>query len=85
MFTHLRLAGVLSEIAGLVIGQFDHPDAEEQVRVAACLQREAERAGVPCVSGAPIGHFVEQIVVPQGAPAELDADGGSLTVLKDIR
>jgi muramoyltetrapeptide carboxypeptidase len=78
MFTHLRLAGVLSQIAGLVIGQFDHPDAEEQARVAACLQREAERTGVPCVSGAPIGHFVEQIVVPQGAPAELDAGEGKL-------
>jgi muramoyltetrapeptide carboxypeptidase len=81
MFTHLRLAGVLSQIAGLVIGQFDHTDAEEQTRVAACLQREAERTGVPCVSGAPIGHFVEQIVVPQGAQAELDAGEGKLSLI----
>lgn len=78
MFTHLRLAGILPQIAGLVLGQFDHTDAEERVRIAACLQREAERAGVPCVSGAPIGHMVEQIMAPQGAMAELDAGEGQL-------
>jgi muramoyltetrapeptide carboxypeptidase len=78
MFTHLRLAGILSQICGLVIGQFDHDDPAEQARITACLQREAERIGVPCVSGAPIGHFPEQIIVPQGAQAELDADDRKL-------
>jgi muramoyltetrapeptide carboxypeptidase len=73
MFTHLRLAGILPQIRGLVLGQFDHPDAAEQARIAACLQREGERLGIPCVSGAPIGHFAGQIIVPQGALAELDA------------
>jgi muramoyltetrapeptide carboxypeptidase len=79
MFTHLRLAGILPQIGGLVLGRFDHPDAQEQARVTACLQREAERIGVPCVSGAPIGHFPEQILVPQGVQAELDADAGTLS------
>jgi muramoyltetrapeptide carboxypeptidase len=80
MFTHLRLAGILSQISGLVLGQFDHADPAEQARITACLQREAERIGMPCVSGAPIGHFSEQIIVPQGAQAELDADAGSLAI-----
>jgi len=80
MFTHLRLAGILSQIGGLVLGQFDHADAEEQARITACLQREAKRIGVPCVSGAPIGHFSEQIIVPQGAQADLDAGEGSLAI-----
>jgi muramoyltetrapeptide carboxypeptidase len=79
MFTHLRLAGVLSQIRGLILGQFDHPDANEQTRIDACLQREAERIGVPAVSGAPIGHFVGQIIVPQGVDAELDATAGRLS------
>jgi len=78
MFTHLRLAGVLEQIGGLVLGRFDHTDTEEQGRIAACLQREAGRVGVPCVSGAPIGHFAEQIIVPQGVQAELDAAEGKL-------
>jgi muramoyltetrapeptide carboxypeptidase len=79
MFTHLRLAEILAQIAGLVIGQFDHTDAEEQLRIDECLQRESVRIGVPCVSGAPIGHFAEQIMVPQGVEAELDAGEGKLT------
>lgn len=78
MFTHLRLAGILSQIDALVLGQFDHPDAQEQARIAACLEREAKHIGVPCVSGAPIGHFPGQIIVPQGAQAELDAGEGRL-------
>jgi muramoyltetrapeptide carboxypeptidase len=81
MFTHLRLAGMLSQIGGLVIGQFDHIDPTEQARIATCLQREAGRIGVPCVSGAPIGHFAGQIIVPQGAQAELDAGEGKLLLV----
>jgi muramoyltetrapeptide carboxypeptidase len=80
MFTHLRLAGILSQVGGLVIGQFDHADSEEQSRIGDCLQREAARIGVPCVSGASIGHFPEQIIVPQGAQAELDAGEGMLKI-----
>ena len=80
MFTHLRLAGVLSQIRGLVLGQFDHTDPAEQVRITDCLQREATRIGVPCVSGAPIGHFAGQIIVPQGAQAELEAGEGKLSL-----
>jgi len=80
MFTHLRLAGVLEQIGGLVLGQFDYDaDKKEQVRIAACLEREATQLGVPCVSGAPIGHFPGQVIVPQGVAAELDARAGRLT------
>jgi len=80
MFTHLRLAGILSQIGGLVLGQFDHADPNEQSRITDCLQHEARRIGVPCVSGAPIGHFPEQIIVPQGVQAELDAGEGKLSL-----
>ena len=80
MFTHLRLAGVLAQIGGLVLGQFDHSEVEEQRRIAECLQREAERIGVPCLSGAPIGHFAEQIMIPQGVEATLDVEEGVLKI-----
>jgi len=81
MFTHLRLAGILSQIRGLIFGRFNHTDAEEQKRIDAYLQHEAEQIGVPCISGAPIGHFPEQIIVPHGAPAELNAEKGILKLL----
>jgi len=78
MFTHLRLAGILSQIGGLVLGQFDYSDPVEETRIKACLKREAECIGVPCVSGAPIGHFAGQVILPQGAQVELDADSCKL-------
>ena len=33
-FTHLRLAGVLSQIKGLIMGQFDYADVDEERRIA---------------------------------------------------
>ena len=42
---------------------------------------EAERVGVPSVTGAPIGHFAEQVTLPHGAQVIFSADEGSLTVL----
>jgi muramoyltetrapeptide carboxypeptidase len=80
MFTHLRLAGILSQLRGLILGQFDHPDAEEQGRIVGCLEREAAAIGLPCVSRAPIGHFAGQIILPQGIEAELNADAGTLSI-----
>ena len=80
MFTHLRLAGLLEQIGGLVLGQFDYDaDKREQARIAEVLPREAKRLGVPCVTGAPIGHFPSQVIVPQGVAAELDATAGRLS------
>jgi muramoyltetrapeptide carboxypeptidase len=81
LFTQLRLAGVLSQISGLVLGVFDHTDEMEQWRIDGCLEREAEQIGVPTVSGAPIGHFPEQIVVPHGVEAVLDAGEKALRCL----
>jgi muramoyltetrapeptide carboxypeptidase len=82
MFTHLRLAGILSQISGLVIGQFDYKASRsEPRRIRDVLEREAESIGVPCVSRAPIGHFTGQVIVPQGVEAELDADEGSVYLL----
>jgi muramoyltetrapeptide carboxypeptidase len=79
MFTHLRLAGVLDQIAGLVLGRFDHPDPAEQARIDSFLEEEAQRIARPCVSRAPIGHFPGQIVVPVGMTARLDASARTLT------
>ena len=80
-FCHLRLAGVLSQIGGLILGQFDHPDAIEEGRIESYLQREAERTGVPSVTGAPIGHFAEQITIPHGASVEFNSTEGILRLI----
>ena len=81
MFTQLRLAGVLEKMRGLVLGRFTHSDEAEARRVEECLMREARAIGVACVMRAPIGHFPEQVIVPHGAMAELDADDKKLRVV----
>jgi muramoyltetrapeptide carboxypeptidase len=81
-FTHLRLAGILEKIGGLILGQFDYADGKEEARIGETLRREAEAIGVPCVAGAPIGHFPEQTILPQGCTAELDADARTLRLVQ---
>lgn len=82
MFAHFRLAGIFSQIRGLVLGHFVYGrNVKEPRRIASCLEREAKRIGVPCVSNAPIGHFPEQIIVPHGVQAELNADKGELKLV----
>jgi muramoyltetrapeptide carboxypeptidase len=84
MFTHLRLAGVLDQIAGLVLGHFDHADPEEQKRIDTFLHEEALRFGKPCISHAPIGHFPQQVVMPIGAQVELHAAARRVTDLGTV-
>lgn len=84
MFTHLRLAGVLDQIAGLVLGRFDHADADEQTRIDTFLKEEAARIAKPCVSHAPIGHYPAQTVMPIGTLAELDAVARCVTDLRSV-
>jgi muramoyltetrapeptide carboxypeptidase len=81
MFTHLRLAGVLDQIGGLVLGRFDHADPEEQARIEAFLREEAKRIGKPCISHAPIGHFPQQTVMPVGIRVKLHAEAQRVTDL----
>ena len=45
------------------------------------LQEGADRAGVPALSGIPMGHIDDQWSLPLGMEAELDADEKRLTVI----
>ena len=83
MLTQLRLSGALADVAGIVFGQFtDIPDepanAERPLRRA--LAEAAERRGVPCLSDFAVGHIDDQLTIPLGATAMLDADAGTLTI-----
>ena len=88
MLTQLRLAGSLSMCRGIVFGQFtdvptDSPEESVGARALADVLGEVAVAlGVPCISGAPIGHVADQWTVPLGADAELDANERALRILK---
>lgn len=83
MLVHLRHAGVLRGLAGLVMGGFtDLSDDETPFGedVSAMTFRLAGDLGIPLVEGYPVGHGPENAAVPQGVPAELVAtrDGARL-------
>lgn len=85
MWTHLRLAGVFSEIAGLALGTFtgcDEPDGG--LRAVEVLRTLAAETGLPCSLGFPVGHQDENFAIPLGTRARLDADSSTLTFLEPV-
>ncbi|MEP6731572.1 MAG: LD-carboxypeptidase [bacterium] len=83
MLRQLALSGALSRLAGIVFGRFT--DGTDPTDASSCalddvLREVADHAGVPTISGAPIGHVADQWTIPLGAMAELDADNQTLHV-----
>jgi muramoyltetrapeptide carboxypeptidase len=86
MLLQLRLSGDLQRCAGLVFGSFTNTGESDKGvggsrSVTAVIEEAARAAGVPCITGAPVGHIDDQWSLPIGAQAELDADEKRLTVL----
>ena len=83
MLCQLALSGAFKRLAGIVYGRFTDgtdPADESSCGLGDVMREVAERAQVPAISGAPIGHIDDQWTVPIGAMAELDADKGTLHV-----
>jgi muramoyltetrapeptide carboxypeptidase len=83
---HLKHAGKLSKIHGLILGDF--PDCEPPVAGSPSVRDVCARIlaplGIPIVYGAPIGHTARSILtMPLGVPARLNAEGsGTLEILE---
>ncbi|HXT18658.1 MAG TPA: LD-carboxypeptidase [Gemmatimonadaceae bacterium] len=83
MLMQLWLSGGLRRLAGLVFGQFTEiPDdsANAEWPLERVLRETAERCGVPTIANFPLGHIHDQVTLPFGAPAHLDADRRTLTI-----
>jgi muramoyltetrapeptide carboxypeptidase len=81
MLTHLRLAGVLRRVRGVVVGDFvgcAPPRADEQT-VDQVLAERLGDLGVPVLAGFPIGHGKRNRTVPLGAKVTLDTARRVLT------
>jgi muramoyltetrapeptide carboxypeptidase len=84
MLTHLRRAGVLSSVAGIAVGQFTDCADDWSTTIVDCLLERLSPLDVPVLGGLPIGHGRDQIAVPFGTQATLDATSGTLTVAPAI-
>jgi muramoyltetrapeptide carboxypeptidase len=80
--THLRNAGKLDGVAGIVIGDMagKHSGETQELSLEDVLEELLEPLGVPVIVGLPIGHGKHHATVPIGALATLDADAGTLVV-----
>lgn len=80
MLAHLRLAGILDQVAGVVLGDFSTCVARDPADggIEAVLHDYFDHISVPVVRGLPYGHTHGTTVVPMGRPVILDADNGLL-------
>ncbi len=84
LLTQLRLAGLLRDVAGVVVGAFtDSPeDGSETTSTEEILRDRLGDLGVPVACGFPFGHIAANWTLPVGVSARLDADAGTLTLLE---
>lgn len=82
MLTQLFCAGRLRNLAGLILGTFDHRESPDQTALQEQVwQRVLEltrEATYPIVGGFPVGHLAHNYPLPIGAAATLDTGRGRL-------
>jgi muramoyltetrapeptide carboxypeptidase len=83
MLTQLALAGDLSAAAGVLFGRCVKCTGPGPTQPAEqVVEERLKDAGRPAAAGAAFGHIPSQLVLPIGVEAELDAAGGTLTLLE---
>jgi muramoyltetrapeptide carboxypeptidase len=80
--THLRNAGKLDGVVGVVIGDMPgkHSGTLQELSLEDVLEELLGPLGVPVIAGLPIGHGKHHATVPIGALATIDGDAGTLVV-----
>ncbi len=87
MLTHLKLAGKLDQAAGIVWGECADcgardfkPSTASPFGLSETVDAILRTLKTPVLSGLTIGHTDDQLTLPEGVMATLDADRGTLTV-----
>ncbi|WP_106639190.1 S66 peptidase family protein [Allosphingosinicella vermicomposti] len=88
MMTQLALAGILKRLSGVVFGQCTRctSDTEDYIgfTVPEVLHHHLAPLGIPAFYGANFGHVGNQLCIPVGVRAEMDAGAGSIRVLEPV-
>jgi muramoyltetrapeptide carboxypeptidase len=87
MLTQLRLAGKLDGVAGVIFGECSacrprdyKPAFESTLSLGEVLDEILGQLRVPVLSGLTFGHTDDQLTLPLGVTATLDADKGELVI-----
>lgn len=84
--SHLRLAGKLDRLAGVIIGVFSHCEPEDPARslsLKEVFQDYFADLGVPVIMNFPVGHIRNNATFPIGVLAELDADRKQVRLIEN--
>src|SRR5439155_14585553 len=79
MLVHLRRSGALDGVAAVAVGQFTDCTDDWPTSIVDVLREHLYPLGVPVLGGLPVGHGRDQLSLPLGVPATVDADAGTLT------
>ncbi|MEW6468877.1 MAG: LD-carboxypeptidase [Bacteroidota bacterium] len=85
MLTHLKLAGVMKDLSGIIFGKCTKCLAEEPDKaftLKEVLEMHFKPLGIPAFYGAMIGHIENKYTVPLGIPCEMDAAAGSMKLME---
>ncbi|MGC1676657.1 MAG: LD-carboxypeptidase [Candidatus Binataceae bacterium] len=84
MLVQLRQAGVFSAVAGLVFGAIRpvEGNADEAKVIARFIAEQTAGFGIPVIAGIEAGHGTENLALPFGVRARLDAGTRTLRVLE---
>lgn len=83
-FAQLKLAGVLDQIAGVVLGNFDiKPDDHKPPRIWENLISEyIFPLSIPVLTNFPYGHIEQKYTLPLGCRVEIDSENQTLQLLE---
>lgn len=88
MLSQLALAGILRKVAGVVFGQCTRCTAGIADYIGFTVPRLLHDyfapLGVPAFHGANIGHIANQLSLPVGVRAEIDAEPGTIRILEPV-
>jgi muramoyltetrapeptide carboxypeptidase len=82
MFNHLKLAGILERVSGVVLGSFNPDDDAKNAELIEKVPRVADilvPKHVPIYTGYPYGHIPCRLTLPVGPVATIDTRTGQLS------
>ncbi|MGF1572878.1 MAG: LD-carboxypeptidase [Sumerlaeia bacterium] len=85
MLFQLQQSGALDEVAGVILGQFKNcetNDPERSHTLRQVFEDHFSNRPYPVIMNFPVGHVIENVTLPIGISAELDADAGTVTLLE---
>jgi muramoyltetrapeptide carboxypeptidase len=84
MLTHLKHAGKLAEIRGIVFGSLLDCDGGQGDCVLRDVVTDVVGNDIPIVAGFDAGHGTGNVVLPFGCRVRLDTSAGQLTLLEPV-